>query len=182
MFRIETRNPPRSKLVKDADEASCVRVYKHSPEDLMLQIWSGKRYMMVALFPEEARAIAAQLVAAADAVEGPTERLHFKNCPDCGVAPGELHTGGCDVERCPECGLQAFSCDHDAVLAEAPRRMPWTGEYPGAAQCRELGWYARPIQGQGWVPCSADDEGAFEDINRLISGHWNAKTQRWEAR
>lgn len=32
-------------------------------------------------------------------------------CGDCGVQEGELHHLGCDMERCPFCGLQLISCD-----------------------------------------------------------------------
>jgi hypothetical protein len=69
MFRLETRNKPRGKLVRDADESTCVRIYKESPETLLLQIWAGKRYMAVSLLPQEARAIAEAIVAAADEIQ-----------------------------------------------------------------------------------------------------------------
>jgi hypothetical protein len=34
-------------------------------------------------------------------------------CHDCGVARGELHIWGCDVERCPACGGQVIFCECD---------------------------------------------------------------------
>jgi hypothetical protein len=32
-------------------------------------------------------------------------------CHDCGVAKGELHVWGCDVERYPACGGQVIYCE-----------------------------------------------------------------------
>ena len=37
------------------------------------------------------------------------ERQTYK-CRDCGVAEGELHDFGCDMEKCPFCGGQLVSC------------------------------------------------------------------------
>jgi len=32
------------------------------------------------------------------------------DCHDCGVKEGQIHTLGCDMERCPFCGRQSISC------------------------------------------------------------------------
>ena len=69
-YRLKTRCMPRSKLVRDGDPTDrLVRVWKNSPEDLTLQIWSGKRYTLVNLYPDEARDIAAELLAVAKSIE-----------------------------------------------------------------------------------------------------------------
>lgn len=85
-------------------------------------------------------------------------------CPDCYVLIGEPHKRGCDVERCSACHGQRLVCGcpgHDALAAA------WSGEWPGAAACRELGWWAVRDPEGGWRPCPAGTPGAREDLNRL---------------
>lgn len=94
------------------------------------------------------------------------------NCPDCDVEPNEPHLEGCDVERCATCGGQKISCDCEP--------LPWTGEWPGVAECREFGWYCVMRPGEGWVRCGKDDPGATEDLNRLAwDAIWDSKTRTW---
>lgn len=75
MYRLETKNKPRSKLVREqAYGPGCVRVYRASTEDIMLQMWCPNgRYTLVALSPAEARAVAEELVAVADSFLTPLE-------------------------------------------------------------------------------------------------------------
>lgn len=110
------------------------------------------------------------------------------NCHDCGVPPGTNHVLGCDVERCPSCGHQRISCGCDCDRTAAP--LPWTGEWPGAADARRLGLWCKegpklfPWSLVGtWVPCDATDEGARPDLNRLATvARWNPTARQWEAR
>jgi hypothetical protein len=33
-----------------------------------------------------------------------------EHCPDCDATRGQLHTTGCDQERCPRCSKQIYTC------------------------------------------------------------------------
>jgi hypothetical protein len=132
-----------------------------------------------------------------------TEDPGGRNCPDCGAKPGQLHEGGCDVERCPRCGFQLIGCnciyivngmdpatldrDQPEVYKKGPtkamydvwdhgwgkRRMPWTGLWPGVMECREYNLYSVKTS-HGWKPCSKDHPHAYEDLNFLAQyGRWD---------
>lgn len=100
-------------------------------------------------------------------------------CSGCGVQPGALHLENCDLEPCAACGGQRLSCGC-SLLAH---RMAWTGEWPGATECREFGWFAKLVPGLGWVSCSPQDPEAHEDLNRLYrDAVWDTKNLRWARR
>lgn len=69
----------------------------------------------------------------------------------------------------------------DAEIEKLGGRLPWTGVWPGEAECIEFGWYSKWVDGRGWVRCEATDEGAGPDLNRLHGGGavWDAKARRW---
>ena len=129
----------------------------------------------------------------------------MRNCPDCNVTPGTVHSPGCDVERCPMCKMQLIGCgciykvngmdrsrlevEHpdiygggptdemcdrfDAAVQEIGGFLPWTGEWPGVAECREFGWFCQDGHGfdpkvGGFCPCPPNAPGAMEDINRWV--------------
>lgn len=118
------------------------------------------------------------------------------NCPDCGVKPGELHKPGCDVERCPVCGGQALQClrtcphCHETIAGcndeaiETKDLVPWSGEWPGKAECREYGFYCKLVKGKGWITtCDKDDLEAIEDMNRLyLETKWSREKKRFVKR
>ena len=99
-------------------------------------------------------------------------------CPDCGTEVGQPHKGGCDVERCPECGMQRLTC---GCITDLPDLL-WTGEWPGKAEAAEFGfwckWGGMPA---GWVTCESTDSEAVPNLNRLLKEcKWNKETRKWE--
>lgn len=46
---------------------------------------------------------------------------NHKRCGDCGVAYGQVHVSGCDIEQCPRCKGQSISCDCEiTAFIESP--------------------------------------------------------------
>ena len=69
---------------------------------------------------------------------------------------------------------------YDAAVEKLGGRLPWTGKWPGEAECIEFGWYSRMIPGQGWVRCEKGDPGAGPNLNRLaMEAMWDPKARRW---
>jgi hypothetical protein len=70
MLVVKTKNQPRSKFVREQKGFDgCVRVYQNSPGDVVLQLWCPTgRYTLAILSPQEARQIAGELNAIADAI------------------------------------------------------------------------------------------------------------------
>jgi hypothetical protein len=102
------------------------------------------------------------------------------HCPDCGAAPGELHKNTCDQTICPACGSLYFTCGCPDEAIKGLPQVPWRGEPPAITACKEYNLYIRDIPGKWNVPCSGDDEGAREDLDRLYTqGAWDVSRQKW---
>jgi len=61
-------------------------------------------------------------------------------------------------------------------------RLPWTGIWPGTAECIEFGWFSI-FSPYGWERCERDAPGASPDLNRLaIEAVWDEDKRRYVRR
>ncbi len=85
-------------------------------------------------------------------------------CPGCDALPSHRHHPDCDVARCRQTGLQRAGCDQPHDHGDDP----WTGTYPGEAECRAFGWM---------MPAPFEE---FPDLNRLyVEAVWDPHTGHW---
>ena len=70
-------------------------------------------------------------------------REHFAEpdgrCNDCGIKHGGIHHFGCDVERCPKCGLQLIGCYCTGVAVGLARTQDSPGKEVKDASGRQGG-------------------------------------------
>lgn len=93
--------------------------------------------------------------------------VRFATCPveSCGVTVGSRHSKVCTIARCKEHGDQFFSCPNDGAHTPSLFR----GDYPGATEAIERGWFSRFDQNEGWVACQSDHPDAMPDLNRVMT-------------
>lgn len=115
-------------------------------------------------------------------MEYPGHTVTLRTCPDCAVLPGYPHTDGCDVARCPLCGMQRLQCyDHQRSVTPAI----WTGIWPGELECVEYGLWCKWVDGKGWVEPVAGDFDLQADLNMLAimaakgEVQWDRRLQRY---
>lgn len=70
-------------------------------------------------------------------------------CPDCGVSANKEHLAGCE------------HIDNGHPV--------WDGQWPGSAECFELGLYCRSDGAGGFIECTKDHPDAAFDLNRYRS-------------
>jgi hypothetical protein len=104
------------------------------------------------------------------------------NCPDCDVAPGAWHHGGCPWEQCPYCGEHLADCDCSDGLPPLDDRIRWPGCCPWIEACLEFDFFEKKVRGT-WVRCRAEDPDSQPDVTRLLRECvWNREDKRFEKR
>lgn len=74
----------------------------------------------------------------------------MQKCHDCGVGVGELHSPGCDDERCPFCLGQLISCDcHWEMLGIDPDEEPFYSKGLNNEQAKK---WNEMLQVKGLIP------------------------------
>lgn len=73
----------------------------------------------------------------------------------------------------------------DAEVKKRGSYEPWTGEWPGYAECREKGWFCQDGFGPdtrwgSFCPCPPDAHGARPDLNRLAYFHATGKDEAYK--
>jgi len=61
---------------------------------------------------------------------------------------------------------EIIGADEGSCRGHDPALSAWSGEWPGAAECRRRGWWT-VFTPDGWRECTPDTEGACEDLTRL---------------
>jgi len=54
----------------------------------------------------------------------------------------------------------------EEIVEAAGGRLPWTGDWPGVAECEKFGFYCH-MTPKGRVSCDKDRSGASHDLNRI---------------
>lgn len=95
-------------------------------------------------------------------------------CHDCGVARGEIHSNGCDVEECETCGNQRIGCSCCVVCRAHENKGTWCV----CAECIELARDARqePDSLIDSLDLTALDRlltAAQDEVSRICQERWN---------
>lgn len=86
---------------------------------------------------------------------------------------------------------EAMTQVFDAEIQKYGGRLPWTGEWPGRAECREFDLWCywgdretqepRAFEEQGrWIGCGKDHPNAKADLNALpFTARWDKVQRKW---